>query len=357
MSNLLTGFPWLILGLSQYKNPFILKIARFTGIYGISFIIIGTNLFLYTILSKNFSYQNTLFFLFLLILLSISRIPQEKKFKGSLNILLIQPNFLPSQINLDENKDMIIKTLEKNLKGKKVDIVIFPEGSYKENIFENRELIEKLKVISNKNKCGIIIGTFIRENGNSYNSSVFINGKKVEIYRKIKLVPYGEFILGERFKFVRDIFLKIAGYKPDLKSGDEFKVFEFKNLRFSTIICYENVFSEFTEKFLKNGADFFVVITNDSWFGKSIGPYQHFYHNVLRSIETGRYFLQASLTGISGIINPDGEIEKIAEKLFTSDFLYQNLPIYTYETFYSKYGIFPFFLFSLILTGILLCKS
>lgn len=361
VSNFLTGFPWLLLGLSQYCNPYILKIAKFTGIYGISFLVIAFNLFLFTLIKKNFSLQNLFFILFLIFLFLIYKLPERKISKGNLNILLIQPNIIPSEISTIENKEILISFLNKNLKDKKIDIIVLPEGVFQDNLFENKDLIEKLKKISIQNECSILFGSFTGLDRNIYNSGVFIKGKKLDVYNKIKLVPYGEFILGERFKFIKNTFLKIAGYQPYLKKGDEFKVFEYKNFNFSVLICYENVFSEFVNNFLKNGADFFIVITNDSWFGKSIGPYQHFYHNVFRGIETGRYFLQSALTGVTGIVNPEGKIEKIlenrGEKLFIEGSLFYSLPVFYYETFYSKYGLYPFILFCLIITGIMICKN
>ncbi|MCM8805016.1 MAG: apolipoprotein N-acyltransferase, partial [Candidatus Omnitrophica bacterium] len=361
ISNFLTGFPWLLLGLSQYSNPYILKIAKFIGIYGVSFLIIAFNLFLFTLIKKNFSLQNLFFILFLIFLFLIYKLPERKIYKGSLSILLIQPNIITSQITKEENEKFLISLLNQNLKGKKVDMVILPEGIFQDNLFEKKDLIEKLKKISIQNKCSILFGSFTGFNNNIYNSGVLIKGNKLDVYNKIKLVPYGEFILGERFKFIKNIFLKIAGYQPYLKKGNDFKVFECKNIKFSILICYENVFSQFLDNFLKNGADFFIVITNDSWFGKSIGPYQHFYHNVFRGIETGRYFIQIGLTGVTGIVNPNGKIERIleskGEELFIKGFLFYSLPVFYYETFYSKYGLYPFVLFCLILIGFLICKN
>ncbi|MCM8818545.1 MAG: apolipoprotein N-acyltransferase [Candidatus Omnitrophica bacterium] len=365
IANLLTGFPWLALGLSQYKNIKLLKIAKFTGIYGISFLVIGTNFFLYTLFKRKFLYQKIFFLLFLIFLFLLTEFPEKMSFKGKLRILIYQPNFVPSEITLEENKKKIIYFFEKNLneenKKEDIDIVILPEGAFQENLFENIDLLNKLKEISQKNKCGIVIGCFTRKNGNFYNSSIFINGNRLELYNKIHLVPYGEFILGERFKFIKDIFLKVAGYYPNLKKGDEYKIFEYKGIKFSTLICYENIFSELVINFLEKGSDFFIVITNDSWFGKSTGPYQHFSHNIFRAIETGRYFLQAGLTGITGIVNPEGKIEKFfeknGEKLFVEGFLLYELPVFIYNTFYSKYGVYPFFIFCLILTGFIVCRK
>ncbi|MCM8785398.1 MAG: apolipoprotein N-acyltransferase [Candidatus Omnitrophica bacterium] len=359
MSHLLTGFPWLVFGLSQYKNYYISQIAKFTGIYGISFKLIASNLFIYTLVKKEFSSQMIFFILFIIFFYLISEIPVKKEKKGNLQICLIQPNFQTSESN--ENKEKILFFLYKYAKNKRCDIIIFPEGTYQSIFSENSELLNKLKDFSKKNKIGILIGTFTEENGNLYNSSVFINNNKLEIYKKIHLVPYGEFILGERFRFIKTIFYRIAGYYPKLKPGNDYKTFEYKKIKFSTLICYENIFPEMSYNFLKNGTDFFIVITNDSWFGNSFGPYQHFYHNVFRAIETGRYFLQAGLTGITGIVNPEGKIEKILVKdnkhLFFEGILTFSLPVEIYQTFYSKYGIYPFFLFCLVLTGLLICRN
>lgn len=364
IANLLTGFPLLTLGLSQCNNITILKIGKFVGIFGISFLIIGTNLLFYTIFKRKYSYQQIFFVLFFILFLLLTKLPEKRTFKGNLQILIYQPNIITNEITLEENEKRIIYFFEENFKEKNkrdVDIVVLPEGSFQWDLFENTNLLNKLKEISQKNGFGIVIGCFTREKDNFYNSSVFINGDKVEIYNKIHLVPYGEFILGERFEIIKKIFLKIGGYYPNLKKGDEYKIFEYKGIKFSTIICYENLFSEIAENFIKYGTDFFIVITNDLWFGNSPGPYQHFAHNVFRAIETGRYFFQAGLTGLSGVISPEGKIEKIIEKgsknLFIEGSLFYKLPIFVYETFYSKYGIYPFFILCLILTGFILCRK
>jgi apolipoprotein N-acyltransferase len=360
LSNILTGFPWLLIGLSQFNNPYILKFAKFSGIYGISFILMGINIFLYTLLKNKLSIQNLFFIFIILIFFAISKIPERKIYKGKINILLVQPNFIPQNISKDANKKIITRLL-KEIEYKNVDLIFFPEGTFQSNLFENNDLIKIFKKFSIKKNCGILIGTFTKINESFYNSTVFINGENISVYNKIKLVPYGEFILGKRFKFIKNTFLKIAGYEPNLKNGNEFKVFKYKNVKFSSLICYENIFSEILEGFLKDNTEFFIVVTNDSWFGKSIGPYQHFYHNIFRSLESGRYFLQAGLTGITGIITPEGKVEKILEKngenLFIEGILFYPLNIYISKTLYSEYGIYPLFLFCLIITGILLCKN
>jgi len=361
MANLLTGFPWLVFGLTQYKNLYISQVAKFTGIFGISFILVASNLFIYSIIKREFLSQQLFFIFFIIFCFLITKLPQKKEIKGRLKISLVQPNFAIYENTLEECKEKIIFYIEKKVRHDKPNIIIFPEGSFQGDIFEEKGFINKLKDLSRKNNFGILIGTFTKKDDYFYNSSVFINSERIEVYNKIHLVPYGEFILGEKFNFVKNIFLKIAGYYPKLKRGNEFKVFTFREIKFSTPICYENIFPEISENFLKNGSDFFIVITNDSWFGNSSGPYQHFYHNVFRAIETGRYFLQAGLTGMTGIIGPEGKIEKILEKnnnyLFFEDVLTWSLPVVIYETFYSKYGIYPFLLFCLILTGLLICRN
>lgn len=361
MANFLTGFPWLPLGLTQYNNFHILKIAKFTGIFGLSFILITFNLFLYTLIKRIFSFQQIFFIFFLLTLFFLTKIPERKILKGKLNILLLQPNFIPEKITSYENKEKILSLLKKYVSYKKVDIVILPEGVFEGNILKEKEFLEELKNFSKFKKCAILIGSFTGDDENLYNSSILINGDKIEIYNKIRLVPYGEFILGGKFKVIKNLYVKMAGYEPYLKSGKEYKIFEYKGIKFSTPICYENIFPNLIENFLNHGSDFFVVITNDSWFQNSIGPYQHFYHNIFRSVETGRYFLQAGLTGITGIVKPEGKIEKILEKngkkLFFEGNLFHSLNVYIYKTFYSNFGIYPFFLFTIILTGVLLCKN
>ncbi|MEA3348156.1 MAG: apolipoprotein N-acyltransferase, partial [Pseudomonadota bacterium] len=122
---------------------------------------------------------------------------------------------------------------------------------------------------------------------------------------KIKLVPYGEFTpLAEFFPFISKI---VPGL--DYTSGDKIHNFSLKQLKIAPSVCFEGVFPAFTARFFKAGANLLINLTNDAWFGDSPGPRQHLLNVRLRALENRCYIIRCANTGISAIINPQGEIE------------------------------------------------
>ena len=358
IANSFSGFPWLLLGLSQWKNHIFLPISAIFGIYGISMVIILSNLTLFYGLRKGHtvSFILSCFFLFSILLYSHIYSPQMKKI-SSVNLLIIQEN-IPSDKKIEPASilNSYYLTTQKILKNKKAELVVWPESTYPDLIKE--KILKKIKRLSKRYRCGIIFGSLIKENGDIFNSAIFVKGEKIEIYKKIHLVPYGEFVPGRRFRIIRKIYSEVGGNLPNLKPGNRYLIFKFKNFKISAPICFENIFPDLIRKFNMKGANLFIVITNDSWFGKSAGPYQHFAHNIFRAVETGKYFVQVSTTGISGIISPEGRIVSSVGngKIFVRGFIQKKIPCIEGETFYSKYGNIPLFILSTVITGVILCK-
>ena len=146
-----------------------------------------------------------------------------------------------------------------------------------------------------------------------YNSfSVFdSNLNLVDYYKKINLVPFGEFLPLENLlnKFG---FKTITNNFGSFTSGEERKIInlknDFKNFSFLPLICYEIIYSgELTKNFNFN---YILNISEDGWFGKSVGPQQHLAHSIFRAIESGKYVVRSANNGVAVIINPLGEIEK-----------------------------------------------
>ena len=123
----------------------------------------------------------------------------------------------------------------------------------------------------------------------------------------------------------------------DITPGTEYTLHLFEGKKFGSPICYEIIFPNLVRKFVKNGADFLVTITNDGWYGKSSAPYQHFSIAVFRAVENRRYLLRAATTGISGIVDPYGRI-LVKSELMTQTHLTGNITPYQALTFYTKYG-------------------
>jgi len=365
MSGLLTGFPWLLLGVSQWQNGRILKIAGLCGTYGISFVIVLVNLTVFYAFRKRYVVS---FFVSAIVLIGICFLPGQAVYHrisstGSLNIMVIQPDI---DASIEENPYTTLKVVEavmfENMeKDRRPDIVIWPEGSFPDNIDEYSDVLDGLKTLCKENDFRLILGTFTGTEKAVYNSSLLVGGDSIQVYRKNRLVPYGEFILGGRCRVIRNIYEKIAEYIPVTIPGRELTLFTLGgNKKIAPLICFENVFPDMAGGYVREGGELFVVITNDSWFGRSAGPCQHFAHNALRAAETGRYFVQGSLSGISGVVSPAGVVENTirqnGEELFVKGALYAAVPLVCGETFYSQTGDIPLFILSVIFTGVILCR-
>jgi len=108
------------------------------------------------------------------------------------------------------------------------------------------------------------------------------------------------------------------------------------SVKVGAVICIESIYSQFISSFVKKGAQFIAVVTNDSWYGNSSGPYQHHSISLLRAVENRRYVVRAANGGISTIINPLGQAE-INSKMFTQDVITGEIGLLNNVTFYTKF--------------------
>jgi apolipoprotein N-acyltransferase len=141
----------------------------------------------------------------------------------------------------------------------------------------------------------------------------------------------------------------------DFSSGKTIALLRLPEASFGVLICYEIIFPDLTRRFVKQGAQFLVNITNDAWFGKTSAPYQHLSMAVVRAIENRRCIARAANTGISAFIDATGEIKSTTE-LFTESFLTDTIGIVDVQTFYTTYGD-VFALLSALLSLALLCYA
>jgi apolipoprotein N-acyltransferase len=107
--------------------------------------------------------------------------------------------------------------------------------------------------------------------------------------------------------------------------------------KFGVLICFEIIFPDLCRRFVKNGADFLVTITNDAWFGRTSAPYQHLSIGTFRAVENRVFIARAANTGISGFIDPKGKIVKQGE-IFTEEALNGTIRLSKKKTFYTLYG-------------------
>ena len=177
--------------------------------------------------------------------------------------------------------------------------------------------------------------TFGKKKSEHYNSAYLV-GPKENVYGKYDkahLVPFGEYTpLKKWFPFLGKI---VTG--RDIRPGKKGLTLEWRNYRLGVQICYEIIFPELSRAMTQNNAVLLVNITNDAWFGLSSAPYQHFSMVVFRAVENRRSIIRSANTGISGFIDPSGEVIA-STQLFKDATLTRTLPILQETTFYTRCG-------------------
>ncbi|MBF0564062.1 MAG: apolipoprotein N-acyltransferase [Nitrospirae bacterium] len=182
----------------------------------------------------------------------------------------------------------------------------------------------------------VIVKGFVSNQYKISNSAVLLNpdGQIEYVYDKVHLVPFGEYV---PFKNVLNFVGKLVNAVGDFDQGKEKRLAKTSIGSFAVHICYEIVFPGLVREFYENGGDFIVTITNDAWFGKSAGPYQHFIMSIFRAVENGKPLVRAANTGISGFVDATGAVlgqTGLFEKTVLTVKIYKNSRL----TFYSAYG-------------------
>jgi apolipoprotein N-acyltransferase len=179
-------------------------------------------------------------------------------------------------------------------------------------------------------------GASKRPNIRLYNAAFLVkpDGTVGATYRKMQLVPFGEYVpLKNIFFFVGPIVDSLDAFSP----GTDPVLLPVGTHTASTAICYEVIFPNLIRRFVNDGSELLTTITNDAWYGRSSAAYQHWEQASMRAIEGGRYLARAANTGISGFVDPYGRVLASAG-LFEPAMLVSDLRFITERTIYSRIG-------------------
>ena len=325
--NILTGFPWNLIAYSFLNYLEVIQIVSVIGIYAFNTLCISlfVSPALFLLKKKN---KETIIGILLLLSPIASYFSGLSKINSFQSLELIKNDYVirsvSSKIELDRfylnvNTMSVIEELielsDPNFDNK--TLFIWPEGIIP-NI--NQSELVKFDYLFNKkfNENHIIaigINSLKSNNNNNkfYNSlSIYNNKLKViDSYNKVNLVPFGEFLPFE--KMLKKIHLKsLTNNYQSFSSGENRKIIKINengfNIKILPLICYEIIYSG--RIYESSDFDYIINISEDGWFGNSIGPHQHFTHSVFRAVESGKYIIRSANNGIAAIINPVGIIEK-----------------------------------------------
>ena len=315
---ILGGFPWNLIAFAWTDYLYFLQILSFIGTY--SFNLLSVTIFLIpVIILFNYKSLTKLFFIvFLLIILIInflygSFVINNSKALNNKNsnslIKIVSPKIDIERYFTNENPEKIILELIKlsDPQNTEKTIFIFPEGAFSNIYLED---LNNYRYIFSKNYSDqhkIVIGINSRDKSKIFNSMVVLdkNLNILDKYNKNKLVPFGEFLPFENFLSKFGIKKITQGYNS-FSSDDKRNILNINNIYLLPLICYEIIYSGEIKK--NDDFDILLNISEDGWFGNSVGPYQHFSHSVFRSIEEGKNLIRSANNGISAFINSKGQI-------------------------------------------------
>lgn len=367
------GFSYGILGYSQYENLKLIQISDIFGVWAVDFLMIFNSVMIYKILKDLtvhsfkirkilpycLSFFSVLIIYFIYGFYSVD-IKKSDNSVGKIKICAVQNNVDPWKSDLNTFEEQIddLMNLSKIAveQNPDLEIIVWPETAvipaieknyYENSLTDRKLLILKLLNFINSQKCSFLIGNFnSTENGDFNSAYFFIPHENVipptaEFYSKIHLVPFSENFP----KFLRFWPLNLLFSEEDLwNPGNEYKVFSYKNLKFSVPICFEDNFGSDLTNFSKNGANCFINISNDSWAGSKKAQIQHLKMAVFRSVENKIPTVRSTSSGETCFISVEGKIYSKIES-FTKGFSVDYVEFFDSSTFYSKFpDILPIFM-------------
>ncbi len=366
------AFPWLTVGNTQTYDLQFIQISSVFGVYGISFLVLLINVlfvFLYEFKDeskiKSISIALGILLLYFIPKIYGNYILENQKISETekISVAIIQPNIDPFDkwTNSVEKQITVLKEMSNITNIFNPDLIVFPETAIpkylnlEENYLGNEKIYSELNSIGKPILTGVPFFKYVSENTfgakqisntnsfyQAFNSSMlfFPNKKKFYTYSKMQLVPFAEHVpYSQNFSFLKNFGWGFG--ISDWNVGDKYTVFKIQNTKFANIICFESVFPHHFTKF--DGAEFFTIITNDSWWGNTSGAIQHYRFAILRAIENRKWIVRSANGGISCFIDPFGNVHKPTQ-YDTKKIIFQNIFPNSEKTFYANHiDWFPIF--------------
>lgn len=348
------GFPWALLGSSQATSLPILQWASVAGVYGLSLLVAFVSA--------------------AAALLTLSRTRAHRAGAAAVGVAVVAiaswgairvgsatlvTSGRPTRIGLVQGsvdqaqkwdprfRDAILAkylALSRETIAAGAAAVIWPEAATPFFLDANAVLAAPIRRLAADTETPFIIGSDEIVRGSAgepdafYNAAVLIggDGRSRGSYRKMRLVPFGEYVPLKRMLFFVGPLVEAVS---DFSAGVDPVVFDANGQRMSVAICYELVYPWISRQFVARGSQLLTTITNDAWFGRSSAAYQHFDQAALRAVESARYVVRAANTGISGAVDPYGRVIARTD-LFVPAAVTVDVRLLDARTIYSRAGDF-----------------
>jgi apolipoprotein N-acyltransferase len=361
-SFLFTGFPWELLGYSQYRQLHLIQISDIFGVYGLSGLVAFTNAALLlgslAVIGKpwcgkpvrgRFAFFGVAAAATLIVMawvygeMRIAQVDRLAADAPKARVAVIQGNIEQSQ---KWEPAFQIATIEKYLRlslsigPERPELVVWPESAapfyFLAEVPPTRMVMQGIASAGTYFLIGAPAFELQGQKADYYNSAYLV-GPRADVlgkYDKAHLVPYGEYT---PFKEFLPFLGKMVEHVGDFKAGEKGKTLAWMGRELGIQICYEIIFPGLSRAQVQNGASLLITITNDAWYGTTAGPYQHFSLAVLRAVENRRPLARAANTGISGFVDPAGRVLG-ATPLMVEAAVVRELPLLEFRTFYTRFG-------------------
>lgn len=365
---LFTGIPWMDLGYAVYRQPLLIQGADLGGHYLITFSVVLINALLFWFMSKihasfsssssssdyHFRYPVTVFLLLSCLggysVIRYRQVSLKTATADTAYLAAVQGNIEQSRKWSPSQKESIVDRYlalsTQALKGeKKPELLVWPETALP--FYPAREpLMNSIRAFIRENEVRILTGspyftvnpqkTSYETQVSYYNSALLLDssGRLSARYNKQHLVPFGEYIpLRKYLWFLKPIVELIGEFTP----GDSFDPLDAENIQAGILICFEAIFPDIARREALAGANLLVNLTNDAWYGKSSAPHHSWAMTVFRAVENRRGLIRAANTGISGFVDPTGDIGRKSD-LFTAEVSSMRMPLLKDPTIFMRGG-------------------
>ena len=344
----ITGFPWDLLGTAQVDNIPVTRIATITGVYGVSFLIALVNAGITAaVLAPQQQRRRFLPIAFAVaVMLQLGVLAHPRALRADHNAVLVQANVQLDEHWTLESFNQLLNELKRasmapHQSAPRPRLIAWPESPapFFDNDDNFRISISALARQQNSYVVVGAVGTVPAVNSATpeiTNRAALIapSGGWVGRYDKIHLVPFGEYVpFKSIFAFAQKLTREVGDYRP----GSVRTVFNANGERLGVFICYESVFPDEVRQFAAGGAQVFINISNDGWYGEHGAPGQHLNLARMRAIENNRWLLRDTNTGVTASIDPYGRIvAQLPRNLRTA--LLAPYSLVDSETFYSRHG-------------------
>lgn len=305
----LTGFGWLMLGNAGIEIPLALRLAPYTGVYGISFLFALMGICLALMLLRR-PRTYTAWLIFVLLPVFLPRLPEG--LKASAQAVAVQPNFPVLREwtgeGYQDQKELLTRLSLAAAEGKRPAMTLWPETPTPILYGSDADLQGRVREIALHSQAPVLLGSIARTaTGQALNTAQFVNakGEAVGRYDKMFLVPFGEYV-PELFSWVNQVSGEVGAYAP----GQKLVTFPVDGRWVGAFICYESSVPHHVREFARAGAEVFVNLSNDGYFFETAAREQHLSLVRMRAAENRRWVLRVTNNGITVSVDPAGAVRQ-----------------------------------------------